>query len=391
LARGSTPGPSDDAELWAHDLDVAGRRLPEIEAGLETLQAAATAVEEVAATWSASEPLSEADWRTLHDRLNGIERADIRRDSTGYAPDVSGERYFERRFTLERPRRIPQLREGLIGLVREIGSAPRRLRVAMTNRTARRKRHEAKSPAEQRAIPEHEAFVLQHDRDTLDEATRRAEEAAAVLDRLVQLRERVAPMNGRGRVTDAIWDEVAAVVTESVLPDFEWTVIRPGSPERADYTVTRRGLLDPGGRAESSRFLDGLVRYRRAIAPQRHAADPTSLPGAVLTHFEPQWASAVVDHHDGVGGLPRWDSVRTDLLWAPAYYTPDDRARWLRDNPWDGPAPAPFDGDNAVLLQLFTCPLMGWSFGDVSHLVLICPRAALDERAFDTILGIVSG
>ena len=382
--------PTSDDDLRRFRRDVAERRLPELEDAITTIS---QAQQQVIALVPANVPArpSEAEWRALHDRLNAIERVDVVRQIQDYAPNVLGERYFERRFSFPRPRRIPALRQALVDVVVDIGAVQKRLRIAAGNRRSRLSQYESKSRAQRAAMAEHEVFGLAHDRDTFDEAQRIARETKATMDRLIDLRERVAPMKGTGRVTDAIWAEVSAMVEGVVLTDFEWEVIRPGVPERADFEITRRNLLDPTGRASSSRFLDALVRYRRAVAPLIMSEEPETLPSAVRAHFEPLWDSAARDVHDGMGGLPRWDAVYPNLILGPQYYSPPDRERWLLDNPLMGFAAPPFDEDNAVLLQLFTCPLMGWSFGDSSHLVLLCPRSELAAGRTDRVLGFISG
>ncbi|MCK5641432.1 MAG: DUF1963 domain-containing protein [Gammaproteobacteria bacterium] len=49
------------------------------------------------------------------------------------------------------------------------------------------------------------------------------------------------------------------------------------------------------------------------------------------------------------------------------------------------------NSDNALLLQLFSDELVGWQWGDLSHIVFVVPRSEISECRFDNVLAIVQG
>ncbi|MBA3910722.1 MAG: hypothetical protein C0524_12765 [Rhodobacter sp.] len=240
------------------------------------------------------------------------------------------------------------------------------------------------SPEQQAEVDDRRRFELDHSARTLETAKSHVGTAREAWHKLARLRETLVPL-GSDRtkpLSDHAWGTALEAVSGIVVADFDLEELLPevSAREEIEVDTATRPLPDS--------------TYRHIAASKLYTDNPDQLPREVLEHFEPIWESAAMKVHDGMGGVPRWDNVdfryfRPELFMSPKAQKP------FRDKDPDSPlapfAPPPFDRDNAMLLQLFSDPLMGWMWGDVSHLVLLVPLRDLAEANFDNVIAIVGG
>jgi hypothetical protein len=185
-------------------------------------------------------------------------------------------------------------------------------------------------------------------------------------------------------IAEEDWMSIAADLSNITCADVRAVaVVRGGT----DYEIETYTLLDPERLRDPGSWSRRFEAYRRIAAVKLYAKDPRAVQAKVRRHFEPIWASAAADVHDGMGGLPRWEG-NASYFDLPIYYS---RGMWEEFFSGASLPAAPFDEDNAMLLQLFSDPIMGWMWGDVSHIAFILPRSELAQANFDNTLAVIGG
>ncbi len=191
-------------------------------------------------------------------------------------------------------------------------------------------------------------------------------------------------LEGRDGYPEKIPDDVI----EQLEPHLEGLFVIERNSENG---VERLGALEKLEFSNSSLIGKEGFHNREWKAKQhfellrRYSEAPDTLPHATRSYQEGLYLRAANKHHDGLGGLPRWDW--SDISWFLSY----DSALEEESKPYVTRANPPFDKDNAVLLQLFSSDLPGWMFGDVSHIVFIIPQANLARCDFSAVVPIVGG
>lgn len=378
-----------------HRRDRAARALPKLPAVGPTNTAAFAelrAVMERHPIEICPDLMSTQDWGLIMTELNQIKMAKVHWVTTRFSQaSYMGEVYYDRTFDVVRPRTAIELEDQLTAIIHEISALEKKLKGAVSRRESLLKRHAALSPDEQAAISDRRRFELDHSVRTLETARSKHNTAQEAWKKILHLRYRVIDESAE-LVSDQLWGAVLEVVSGVVVPDFELEVLLPKISAREELEFETTTLLSFYSHASGG--LNALETYRHIIATRLYVEGGDRLPTEVVAHFEPIWASAALDIHDGMGGVPRWDA--SDFRYfSPELFLPPEAQKPLRDEFANSPvspfAPPPFDRDNALLLQLFSDPLLGWMWGDVSHLVLIVPRDDLAKARFDNVKAIVEG
>lgn len=213
-----------------------------------------------------------------------------------------------------------------------------------------------------------------------------------VYEAATAVRKQVQAAKEAGGFSAAEWSEI--LDRFSKLYTIEKSTERglDGIPSLNELRFYDRSFADTGqSMSRSWKWRSDFEKRRAMIAREIYCTRPDALTFAVREHFEPLWEMQAKGPHDGMGGEPRWDS--TDIRWfdPSLYYAPKERQKVLAMEPYRSPPPAPFDVDNAVLLQLFSDPLMGWMWGDLSHVVFIAPREQIAQGQFTDVVVIVEG
>jgi Domain of unknown function (DUF1963) len=323
--------------------------------------------------------MSTQDWAPIAAELERIETAQFRWKVGRWSRMAyKGEVYRDQRFELVRPDTVGELRDSLTAIIYALSALEKKLKGCVTRREGLIQRHAGLSPDQQAEVDDRRRFELDHSARTLETAKSHVDEARKAWKKLIDLRYEMTG-DGAQPVSDQSWGIALEVVSRIVVRDFDLEELLPevSAREEIEVDTATRPLPDS--------------TYRHIAASKLYT---DQLPREVVEHFEPIWESAATKVHDGMGGVPRWDNVdfryfRPELFMSPEAQKP------FRDEDPNSPlapfAPPPFDRDNALLLQLFSDPIMGWMWGDVSHLVLLVPRADLAKANFDNVIAIVEG
>lgn len=213
-----------------------------------------------------------------------------------------------------------------------------------------------------------------------------------VYEAATALRTQVQAAKKAGGCSAAEWSEFLDRFSELYTIEKSTESGLDGIPPLNELRFYDRSFADTGqSMSRGWIWRSDFEKQRALVARELYCTRPNALPAAVREHFEPLWASEAKGPHDGMGGEPRWDCV--DLRWfdPSLYYAPKERRKVLEMEPYRSPPPAPFDVDNAVLLQLFSDPLLGWMWGDLSHVVFIAPREQIAQGQFTDVVVIVEG
>jgi hypothetical protein len=374
-------------ELLQHHRDRARRGLPKLQ---ETLPKNLDALDELRAVIerhpvaNCPDLMSTQDWGPIATALAQITTARGRWITTRwFQPRYEGEIYRDERFELVRPDTLGELRNGLTTIILAISAIEKKLEGRVGRREGQLQRHTSLSPEQQAAISDRRRFELDHSARTLETAKSHFDAARETRKKLAYLRGGLTDgKDGKLPVSDHVWGTALEAVFGIVVTDFDLEELLPEITTREEIDVT----MEVGLRPDST-----LEAYRHIVASNLYAESPNRLPQEVLEHFEPIWASAALEEHDGMGGEPRWDHVDFRYFSPSLFWTPEAQ-KPLRDGDTRVHfAPPPFDQDNALLLQLFSDPLMRWMWGDLSHLVLLVPREDLAKAKFDSVIAIVEG
>lgn len=335
--------------------------------------------------------LSTQDWDAIATELDQIPTADFRWITTRHAETpYMGEAYRVQRFKLVRPDTVRELRASLTKINSAVLAIVNKHKGSVRGRETRLSLHAALSPEAKAAISDRRRFILDHAARTLEPAKAHVETARETWKRLTNLIGMLfTGVDNESSVSDELWGAALELVSGTVVSDFDLEVLLPAVTPREEILIESRTMLEPESNRGSE--LRSLEAYRHFAATRLYADDPDQLPHEVQAHFEPIWASAALESHDGMGGLPRWDGTDPRYFMPALFMAPDDSKRFLKENPHWTPPRAPFDRDNALLLQLFSDPLVGWMWGDVSNLVLLVPRDDLAKANFDNVIAITSG
>jgi hypothetical protein len=372
-------------EDWHHYRDRARRGLPKLQATLpiNTLALAELrAVMERHPVERCPEIMSTQDWAPIAAELERIETAQFRWKVTRWSRMAyKAEVYRDHRFELVRPDTVGELRDSLTAIILAVSALEKKLKGCVTRREGLFQRHVALSPEQQAEVDDRRRFELDHSARTLETAKSHVGTAREAWHKLARVRETLVPL-GSDRtkpLSDDAWGTALEAVSGIVVADFdlEELLSEVSAREEIEVDTATRPLPDS--------------TYRHIAASKLYTDNPDQLPREVLEHFEPIWESAAMKVHDGMGGVPRWDSVHFQYFYSGLFVAPDDPRGFRAKDGYSPFAPPPFDRDNAMLLQLFSDPLMGWMWGDVSHLVLLVPRADLAKANFDNVIAIVEG
>ena len=391
---------TEDADLETLDhikfeYEVAVRRKPDIEAAIQFNQAELVklnAYREQNPIEELPEILGDQDWNRILGNLADIKLANITLVSIVEGESaIMGEVYTERRYSIERPETITELKSSISKISSALGLIHKKLRLAATNRTALIKRHSKLPKHQQDSISARFQFQLDRANETLEFAIGLADKVKKERTDLHVLRESISPTDANEMVTDAMWESVSSALSNLVVTDFEWGELVPAVRGRSDFEIKTCSIIEAEYFKDNGAWPGQFETQRRTTAFRLYSENPALLPESVRSHFEPIWNSSAQHEHDGIGGLPRGDGHYAEFFWGPSYYSANDLAVFLHEKPYMTPADAPYDKDNAVLLQLFPNHVTGWLWGDLSHVALIIPRAELARGEFSNILALVEG
>lgn len=369
-------------EDWHHYRDRARRGLTKLQATLPIntfALAELRAVMERHPVERCPEIMSTQDWAPIAAELERIETAQFRWKVGRWSRMAyKGEVYRDQRFELVRPDTVGELRDSLTAIIYALSALEKKLKGCVTRREGLIQRHAALSPDQQAEVDDRRRFELDHSARTLETAKSHVDEARKAWKKLIDLRYGMTG-DGAQPVSDQSWGIALEVVSGIVVRDFDLEELLPevSAREEIEVDTATRPLPDS--------------TYRHIAASKLYTDNPDQLPREVLEHFEPIWESAAMKVHDGMGGEPRWDSVHFQYFYSGLFVAPDDPRGFRAKDGYSPFAPPPFDRDNAMLLQLFSDPIMGWMWGDVSHLVLLMPRDDLAKANFDNVIAIVGG
>jgi hypothetical protein len=373
-------------EEWQHYRDRARRGQPKLQATLPINLAALAklrAVMERHPVESCPDLMSTQDWNPIATVLDQITTARSRWVTTRWpAMRYDGEVYRDQRFELVRPDTVGELRNSLTKIILSVGAIEKRLQGKVRVREGLLQRHAALSPEQQATVSDRRRFELDHSARTLDTAKSHVDATRKEKKKLLDLRARLFASQDGEPVSDHVWGTALQVVSGIAVTDFDLVELLPEVTAREEIEVDTGTGLQPDSTLEA---------YRHIVASNLYADDLDRLPHEVLVQFEPIWASAALDINDGMGGTPRWDNVDPRYFQPELFMAHDVLKAFLDNDRYSSVAPAPFNRDNAMLLQLFSDPLMGWMWGDVSRLVLLVPRDDLAKAKFDNVIAIIGG
>jgi hypothetical protein len=372
-------------EKWQHHRDRARRGLPKLQ---ETLPKNLAALGELRAVIerhpvaNCPDLMSTQDWGPIATALAQITTARWRWITTRWSQRrYEGEVYRDERFELVRPDTLGELSNSLTTIIRAISALEKKLEGRVRRREGLLQRHAALSPEQQAAISDRARFELDHSARTLETAKSHVHAARGAWKKLIDLRGGLTDgKDGKLPVSDHVWGTALEAVSGIVVADFDLEVLLPEITAREEIDVAMEAGLRPDSTLEA---------YRHIVASNLYAENPNRLPQEVLAHFEPIWASAALEKHDGMGGGPRGD-IDFRYFCPELFWTPEAQKPFRDEGTRVHFAPPPFDQDNALLLQLVSDRLMGWMWGDLYHLVLLVPRDDLAKAKFDNVIAIVT-
>jgi hypothetical protein len=372
-------------EKWQHHRDRARRGLPKLK---ETLPKNLAALGELRAVIerhpveSCPDLMSTQDWEPIATALDQITTARFRWITTRQSQmRYDSEIYRDERFELVRPDTLGELSNSLTTIIRAISALEKKLEGRVGRREGLLQWHAALSPDQQAAISDRRRFELDHSARTLERAKSHFDAAREAWKKLAYLRGGLTDgKDGKLPVSDHVWGTALEVVSGIVVTDFDLEELLPEITAREEIDVA----METGLRPDTT-----LEAYRHIVASNLYAENPNRLPQEVLAHFEPIWASAALDEHDGMGGEPRGD-IDHRYFCPELFWTPEAQKLFRDENPYPHFAPPPFDRDNALLLQLFSDQLLRRMWGGLGHLVLLVPRDDLAKAKFDNVIAFVT-
>lgn len=172
-------------------------------------------------------------------------------------------------------------------------------------------------------------------------------------------------------IGDREWAEIQIALAQLTTLEKATETVLDGIPAMQNHIIRHSSFAEPNPDTYCSWRIE-FSREQNREALRLATENPDAIPNEVAAHFGPIWASQTAKHFDGMGGEARWDSM--DFSW----FSPGGR-------------PEPFDGENAVLLELFSDSLMGWQWGDMSYVVFLTPFMQISNTEFTDVVAIIQG
>ncbi len=173
-------------------------------------------------------------------------------------------------------------------------------------------------------------------------------------------------------MSDAEWREAAPGLAGLFFPNLVWTEVAPNVWPLEEVTI--RDASPP----------DLLYKWHRTNLDAlmfRYADDPSGLPDNVRDYLSDKYSKFASEPRDRVGGIPEGE-IALEYFGDNIYLPRAERTHSVPE--------APFDYDNALLLQVRYSQLPGWIFSDGGTLSFVLPFADLSAGRFDRAKAVIS-
>ena len=188
--------------------------------------------------------------------------------------------------------------------------------------------------------------------------------------------------------------------TRQFLLDTLRAIRTAGAPETEFYRITEiYRICEVDCTPQAVLALDGLnasdwSRIWHQSAAQLAMKDPTLVPAAIREQFMDWLRNKLAFPPHQMGGIPRDALFHYEAWFRPSHYVRESRRQdWLtkgeqtrcggyKSHTQYDP---PFDGENILLLCLFSDFLLDWRWGDGYSLLLAMPRDALEHGRWDQV------
>ncbi len=192
-------------------------------------------------------------------------------------------------------------------------------------------------------------------------------------------------------ISDQHWEAFDLAASKLFALKNSVEVLEKGKPTVETVEVAQAALTSDKIVSDLYHWAREYEGRRELLARYAYTTDTASLPTAVREHFEPYWSSEARRMPDGIGGLPRWGGADLSIFMREFYYPPKERESYFAElPPYAHVYPAPFNKDNALLLQLSSDNLVGWIWGDLDDIFFIIPYEDLVANSFDRVEAIIS-
>ncbi|NVK13537.1 MAG: DUF1963 domain-containing protein [Rhodobacteraceae bacterium] len=388
----------DPAAITHHEkcqYEIDCRGIAELRKHAPSLAAAKAKVEQAAAPFSRlprTQNISSSDWMAFLNAMEGIEfpavewQTERNGESRYYKTDISYSLPFD-----ERPKTYGEYAEklgavitGASGFVKSaslFGSKAEKT-IAFQKRYADEVVDKEITSPDLLEFKETRRKLAQENIETHEKAMSFLPECR---ERAFALRNEIGGRERYGEeIDDQSWAAIQPKLQGLVIATEKSTLALPAFPSLEATDIVYRPIL--GGPAGSSHRWHGRFKVGGI---ERYSSESASLPEGPRQYAEYMCLNAAEKHQDGMGGVPRWDWVDTSWFSADLYRRPEDQSVMFTD--YNNRRAAPYDKDNALLLQLFSSDLPGWIFGDLSHIVFVIPRDKLTKADFSDVKVIVQG